>query len=81
MSATVLPYASLKTNLAKTLRQVCENHAPVIVTRANADPVVMLSLEDFEAIEGTHYLLKSPANAIRLAEAIDEIEMMIEKKN
>jgi len=72
-------YTAARAQLAKTMQKVCENHAPVVITRAQAEPVVMMSLSDFEAIEETRYLMSSPANAARLVDAIDEIEKMIQK--
>ncbi|MCE3238462.1 MAG: yefM [Gammaproteobacteria bacterium] len=74
---TTITYTSARAHLAKTMQRVCEDHVPIIITRSTAEPVVMLSLSDFEALQETHYLLKSPANAARLAEGIDEIEKMI----
>jgi antitoxin YefM len=72
-----ISYTSARANLAKTMQKVCEDHAPYIITRASEEPVVMISLADYEALQETHYLMKSPANAARLAESIDEIEQMI----
>lgn len=72
-------YTSARSHLAKTMQKVCEDHTPIIITRAKAEPVVMMSLSDYEAMQETNYLMKSPANAARLAEAIDEIEKMIAK--
>ena len=66
-------YTSARGNLAKTMKKVCENHDPVIITRKKSDAVVMVSLEDFEAMRETSYLLQSPANARRLLESIDEL--------
>ena len=74
---TTISYTSARSHLAKTMQKVCDDHAPVIITRSKAEPVVMISLSDFEAIQETNYLMKSPANASRLIEAIDEIEAMI----
>lgn len=54
--------------------QVCTNHDPVIITRKRSQSVVMLSLEDFESLQETAYLLRSPANASRLMESIAELE-------
>lgn len=73
-------YTSARNHLAETMNQVCNDHEPIIITRAKSDPVVMISLEDFAAMEETQYLLRSPANAARLTEAIDEIEEMIGTK-
>ncbi|MEW8396076.1 MAG: type II toxin-antitoxin system prevent-host-death family antitoxin, partial [Candidatus Thiodiazotropha sp.] len=54
--------------------QVCEDHAPVIITRKGAGSVVMISLDDYQALEETAYLLRSPKNARRLLESIAELE-------
>lgn len=75
-----ISYTSARSHLAKTMQQVCDDHAPVLITRSSAKPVVMLSLEDFQAMEETTYLLKSPKNATRLLESIDEIESLIANK-
>jgi len=69
-----ISYTAVRENLAKTLEKICRDHSPVILTRRNAPSVVMLSLEDYQAMEETAYLLQSPKNAARLAEAIAEIE-------
>ena len=67
-------YTVVRANLAKTMEKVCNDHAPVIITRKRESPVVMISLEDFQAMEETAYLLRSPANARRLLESIAELE-------
>lgn len=69
-----ISYTAARANLAKTMKQVCEDHSPVIITRKSEDPVVMLSLEDYRAMEETAYLLRSPANARHLLESIAELE-------
>ena len=66
-------YTAARGNLAKTMTKVCDDHAPVIITRKTAQPVVMMSLEDYEALEETAYLLRSPKNARRLLESIVEL--------
>ena len=67
-------YSSARQNFAKTMDKVCDDREPVIITRKNAKPVVMMSLEDYNAIEETMYLLKSPANAERLRKSIAEYQ-------
>ena len=69
-----LTYTAARGNLAKTMAKVCDDHAPVVITRKTAQPVVMMSLEDFEALEETAYLLRSPKNARRLLESVAELE-------
>ena len=69
-----ISYTAARANLAKTMEQVCNDHAPVIITRKREAPVVMISLEDYQAMEETTYLLRSPANARYLLESIAELE-------
>ena len=69
-----ITYTSARGNLAKTMSMVCDDHSPVIITRKTAQPVVMMSLEDYESLEETAYLLRSPKNARRLLESIAELE-------
>jgi antitoxin YefM len=69
-----IPYTRLRSDLASQMDRVCEDHAPIIVTRKASSSVVMISLDDYEAIEETNYLLRSPKNARRLFESIDELE-------
>jgi antitoxin YefM len=70
-----ISYTAARTTLKETMERVCKDHAPVIITRQNAPSVVMMSLEDYEAIEETLYLLRTPANAARLARSIADIEV------
>jgi len=69
-----ISYTAARANLAKTMAKVCDDHAPVIITRKSESPVVMMSLEDYEAMEETTYLLRSPANAKQLLDSIAELD-------
>ena len=69
-----ITYTAARQNLAKTMEKVCEDHAPVIVTRRTSNSVVIMSLEDYEAFEETAYLLRSPKNVRRLIESIAQLE-------
>lgn len=75
-------YTQIRNNFAETMNKVCQNHMPIIITRQNQTPVVMMSLEDYNAIEETLHLMKSPKNAMRLMKAMSDIlqEKMIEKE-
>ena len=70
----VMTYTAVRANLAKTMEKICDNHDPVIITRNKEQSVVLMSLEDYNALEETAYLLKSPANARRLSESIEQLE-------
>lgn len=67
-------YSQARSSLAKTMDKVCDDHSPIIITRKNQRSVVMISLEDYQALEETAYLLRSPNNARRLLESIAELE-------
>lgn len=69
-----ITYSDARANLAKTMDKVCDDHAPIVVTRKNSRSIVMLSLEDFEALEETAFLLRSPKNARRLLESVAQLE-------
>ena len=69
-----ITYSTARANLADTMDRVCEDHEPIIITRNGEQAVVMMSLEDFKALEETSYLLRSPKNARRLLESIASLE-------
>ena len=69
-----ISYTHARNNLARTLDKVCDDHDPIIITRRNQRSVVLISLEDYQALEETVYLLRSRKNARRLLESIAEIE-------
>jgi len=69
-----ITYTAARQNLAKTMEKVCKDHAPIIVTRKTSNSVVIMSLEDYEALEETAYLLRSPKNTRRLIESIAQLE-------
>ena len=70
---TVISYTAARSKLARTMTKVCEDHDPVIITRQNSESVVMLSLEDYEALCETNYLLRTPKNAKRLLDSVEEL--------
>lgn len=71
----VITYTTARANLASMMDRVCNDHEPLIITRNGEQSVVMLSLEDFKALEETAYLLRSPANAKRLLCAAEQLNM------
>jgi antitoxin YefM len=68
-----LTYTAARESLASTMNEVCRDRAPIVITRNRDQSVVMLSLEDYEALEATAYLLRSPANARRLLAAVESL--------
>lgn len=66
-----ITYTEARQRLADTMDRVCDSHQPVIITRQKARPVVMMSLDDYNSIMETAYLLQSPTNAARLRASIE----------
>ena len=68
-----ITYSAARANLASTMDRVCNDHETLIITRNGQQSVVMLSLEDFKALEETAYLLRNPTNAKRLLAAASQL--------
>ena len=63
-------YTELRQNLKKHLDKVCDDRAPLVVTRRNGEPVVVMALSEYESLEETLHLLSDPANAEHLRRSI-----------
>ena len=65
----------MRRNLSGMIDKVNADHEPVLITRDRGKPsAVLMSLEDYASFEETRYLLASPKNAERLAQAVGELE-------
>lgn len=69
-----ITYSTARAQLADVMNRVCDDHEAIIITRNDGQAVVMISLEDFKALEETSYLLRSPKNAQRLFKSIATLE-------
>jgi len=69
-----MTYTEARETLAVTIRRVCRDHVPVIITRKREDSVVMMAQEDYDSLTESAYLLRSPKNARRLLDSIRELE-------
>ncbi|MDO5094040.1 MAG: type II toxin-antitoxin system prevent-host-death family antitoxin [Propionibacteriaceae bacterium] len=67
-------YTESRANYARVLDEVIQDREETIITRTGREPVVIVSLADYESIRETAYLMRSPANAQRLLDAIEELE-------
>ena len=70
----VLTYSEARSGLKQAMDDVCQNHEAILITRQRGEHVVMLSLEDYNSMEETLYLLGSPKNAKRLMASIKQIK-------
>ncbi|MBM7050463.1 type II toxin-antitoxin system Phd/YefM family antitoxin [Rothia sp. ZJ1223] len=69
-----LTYTESRARYAEVLDSVVDDFEEVVITRAGREPAVIISLAEYESLKETAYLLRSPANARRLLDAIDELE-------
>lgn len=70
----VITYTDARASLKDVMDRVIHDRAEVVVTRKNREAVVMVSLEEYNAIQETLHLQKSPANVKRLHAAIAELD-------
>lgn len=69
-----ITYTAARAHLAETMDRVCDDHEAIIITRNGQQAVVMISLDDYKALEETAHLLRSPRNARRLLAAMADLE-------
>ena len=69
-----MSYTESRANYAQVLDDVVNNREETIITRAGHEPVVIVSLEEYESLRETAYLLRSPMNARRLLDSIERLE-------
>jgi antitoxin YefM len=69
-----MSYTESRARYAEVLDGVANDHEEVVITRAGHDSVVIVSLEDYESLKETAYLMRSPANARRLLDAMERLE-------
>ncbi len=69
-----MSYTESRARYAQVLDDVVNNREEVVITRAGHESVVIVSLEDFESLRETAYLMRSPANARRLLDAMERLE-------
>jgi antitoxin YefM len=69
----VISLSELRANMAKHFDRVEQDHDELIVTRQNREPMVVMSLSDFESWKETMYLMANPTNKERLLRSIAEL--------
>ena len=69
-----MSYTESRAHYAEVLGAVANDREEVVITRAGHEPVVIVSLDDYESLRETAYLMRSPANARRLLDAVERLE-------
>jgi antitoxin YefM len=70
----VMTYTDVRASMKEVMDRVIHDRVEVIVTRKKREAVVMISLEEYNAIQETLHLQKSPENARRLQAAIAQLD-------
>lgn len=70
----ILTFSEARASFKAVMDDVCKDHVPTVITRVSGEHVVMLSLADFNSMEETMHLLRSPKNASRLMESIAQLK-------
>ena len=70
----VLTYTDARASLKDVMDRVIHDRVEVVVTRKKREAVVMISLEEYNAIQETLHLQKSPENARRLQASIAQLD-------
>ena len=71
---TTISYTEAREQLATVWDRSVATREPVVISRRGAESVVLLPLEEWEGIQETAHLLRSPANSRRLLSALLRFE-------
>ena len=71
----VMSDAELRARYTEILDAVVNDREEVVITRAGHQPVVILALSEYDSLRETVYLLSNPANAHRLLDSIERLEV------
>jgi antitoxin YefM len=63
-------YSDLRQNLKSYMDKVYSDHDPLIITRKNNENLVLLSIDEYNSLMETSYLLSNEANAEHLKKSI-----------
>ncbi len=69
----VKSYTEVRENFDKLMAKVCEDHQPLVITRQRKKPVIVMSLDDYNSMQETMYLMSSPKNHAMLLKSISEL--------
>ncbi|HGY3148863.1 TPA: YoeB-YefM toxin-antitoxin system antitoxin YefM [Morganella morganii] len=68
-----LTYSEVRQNLTAAMNETVDDRIPILITRQKGTACVLLSLDEYQSLEETAYLMRSPNNARRLMDSIDEL--------
>lgn len=69
-----LSFSEARQNFASVMNETFDDKSPILITRQKGTACVIMSLEEYESLEETAYLLRSPSNARHLMDSITELQ-------
>ena len=69
-----MSYSESRARYAEVLQSVVDDREEVIITRSGHESAVIVSLDDYNSLRETAYLLRSPRNARRLLDSIEKLD-------
>ena len=67
-------YSDLRQNLKSFMDKVYNDHDPLIITRKNNENLVLISIDEYNSLMETNYLLSNEVNAEHLKKSIEQYE-------
>lgn len=67
-------YSDLRQNLKSYMDKVYSDHDPLIITRKNNENLVLISIDEYNTLLETNYLLANEANAEHLQKSIEQLK-------
>lgn len=69
-----ISYSEARQNLSDTMHQTAQDKIPILITQPNGEACVLMSLQEYNSLEETAYLMQSPENARRLMDAVNNLK-------
>ena len=70
----IVNYSEARNNLKAVMDRAVNDHTPIAITRQRGKPVVIVDLDDWNAMTETNYLLSTPNNTRHLLDSIAEAD-------
>jgi antitoxin YefM len=77
----VVTYSHARQNFKEVMDRATDDHMPVVISRRDGKPAVLVSLEDWNGMQETAYLLGNEANRSALLESLSQADRLLKKPN
>lgn len=70
----IVNFTELRKNLRSYLDRVINDTDTVVISRENGTAAVLISMDEYNAVKETEYLMQSPATMDAIRKAADELD-------